>query len=139
MTKSLFHPLQPTHIDLVSDDDNDGISLAGPAAPAPLPEPARRANPPRGARHLPLAERFAGMRCLYPPGGGPGAVEVTAADLSRLDEAEFLNDTIIDFYLRCGFGWGVVVGSSPFLHSKFRPFVCKRPVGPFSSKNIVKK
>jgi len=27
-------------------------------------------------------------------------VEITPADLSRLDPEEFLNDTIIDFYMR---------------------------------------
>lgn len=45
-----------------------------------------------------------GLKCLYPPGGGPGAVEVTHLDLPRLDADEFLNDTVIDFYLRwvCG-------------------------------------
>lgn len=31
-------------------------------------------------------------------------MEVTALDLSRLDPDEFLNDTCIDFYLRCGPG-----------------------------------
>jgi len=41
-----------------------------------------------------------GLKCLYPPGGGPGAVEVTHLDLPRLDAEEFLNDTIIDFYVR---------------------------------------
>ena len=41
-----------------------------------------------------------GLKCLYPPGGGPGAVEVTHLDLPRLDADEFLNDTVIDFYVR---------------------------------------
>ena len=41
-----------------------------------------------------------GLKCLYPPGGGPGAVEVTHLDLPRLDAEEFLNDTVIDFYVR---------------------------------------
>jgi hypothetical protein len=43
-----------------------------------------------------------GLKCLYPRSGGPGAVEVTALDLSRLDDGEFLNDTVIDFYIRWG-------------------------------------
>lgn len=52
-----------------------------------------------------------GLKCLYPPGGGPGAVEVTHLDLPRLDADEFLNDTVIDFYLRWVGGWaGVGVG-----------------------------
>jgi len=35
-----------------------------------------------------------------PPSGGPGAVEFTAGDYSRLAPDEYLNDTSIDFYLR---------------------------------------
>jgi sentrin-specific protease 7 len=43
---------------------------------------------------------FQGLRCLYPPDGGRGAVEVVAEDLARLDPDEFLNDTIIDYYIK---------------------------------------
>ena len=43
-----------------------------------------------------------GLKALYPEWGGPGAVEVVPADLVRLQPGEFLNDTIIDFYMRCG-------------------------------------
>lgn len=42
-----------------------------------------------------------GLKALYPEKGGPGAVEVVPADLVRLQPGEFLNDTIIDFYMRC--------------------------------------
>lgn len=42
-----------------------------------------------------------GLKALYPREGGPGAVEVTPSDLARLDPDEFLNDTIIDFYMKC--------------------------------------
>ncbi len=41
-----------------------------------------------------------GLKALYPEHGGPGAVEVVPADLVRLQPGEFLNDTIIDFYVR---------------------------------------
>lgn len=47
-----------------------------------------------------------GLQCVFPPGGGSGAVSVPARDLVWLDPGNFLNDTIIDFYLRCG--WGLV-------------------------------
>ena len=43
-----------------------------------------------------------GLKALYPEWGGPGAVEVVPADLVRLQPGEFLNDTIIDFYMRWG-------------------------------------
>ena len=41
-----------------------------------------------------------GLKALYPEWGGPGAVEVVPGDLVRLQPGEFLNDTIIDFYMR---------------------------------------
>ena len=41
-----------------------------------------------------------GLRAVYPKPGSKGAVEVLPADLARLDEGEFLNDTIIDFWMR---------------------------------------
>ncbi|KAJ2869107.1 hypothetical protein GGI22_000449 [Coemansia erecta] len=39
------------------------------------------------------------LRFEYPR-GGPKAISVTGADISRLYRGEFLNDTIIEFYLR---------------------------------------
>ena len=44
-----------------------------------------------------------GLKALYPPGGGPDSVQVVASDLARLDPDEFLNDTIIDFFIKCIF------------------------------------
>lgn len=41
-----------------------------------------------------------GLRCVYPPEGGRASVEVWADDLSRLADDEFLNDTVIDFYMK---------------------------------------
>lgn len=46
-----------------------------------------------------------GLSMRYPPADDKAAVEVAASDLDRLGEEEFLNDTIIDFYLR----WGALV------------------------------
>lgn len=37
---------------------------------------------------------------VYPIQGGPGAISVTSDDLLRLGADEFLNDTIVDLYLR---------------------------------------
>eukprot|EP00775_Hariotina_reticulata_P010667 gene10667-10826_t len=45
-------------------------------------------------------QKFLGLRCLFPSAGGRGAVEVVAEDLARLDPDEFLNDTIIDYYIK---------------------------------------
>uniref|UniRef100_A0A1D2ABL5 Ubiquitin-like protease family profile domain-containing protein n=1 Tax=Auxenochlorella protothecoides TaxID=3075 RepID=A0A1D2ABL5_AUXPR len=47
-----------------------------------------------------IARKLAGLQCVYPREGGPGSVQVTANDLVRLEPGSFLNDTIIDFYLR---------------------------------------
>jgi hypothetical protein len=41
-----------------------------------------------------------GLHMVFPPEGGKGAVVVTPDDLARLDSGEFLNDTIIDFYIK---------------------------------------
>lgn len=40
-----------------------------------------------------------GLRFLYPE-NGINAVEVTPADLAWLEPGQFLNDTVIDFYLK---------------------------------------
>ena len=37
---------------------------------------------------------------MYPPTGDTHAVEVSAADLFHLQPSEFLNDTVIDLYLK---------------------------------------
>ncbi|KAF9534465.1 hypothetical protein CPB83DRAFT_742404, partial [Crepidotus variabilis] len=39
-------------------------------------------------------------RILSYPQGQPGAVNVTAGDLNRLEPGEFLNDTLIEFGLK---------------------------------------
>ena len=40
------------------------------------------------------------MRCVYPLGRKLDVVELTEHDLSRLDDNEFLNDSVIDFYAK---------------------------------------
>ena len=37
---------------------------------------------------------------VYPP-TGTGAVNITRGDLKRLDEGQYLNDTMIEFGLKC--------------------------------------
>lgn len=49
-----------------------------------------------------FTKRFKALRALYPPDGGKQAVEVTALDMEHLEPLEFLNDTIIDFYIKVG-------------------------------------
>ena len=37
---------------------------------------------------------------VYPP-SGTGAVNITRGDLKRLDNGQYLNDTLIEFGLKC--------------------------------------
>ena len=48
------------------------------------------------------SEEAAQLLLRYPPAEGEkDAVEITRGDEARLDEGEFLNDSLIDFYLKC--------------------------------------
>ncbi len=40
------------------------------------------------------------MKALYPQDKRVDAIEITPVDLAHLDDEEFLNDTIIDFYMK---------------------------------------
>ena len=42
-----------------------------------------------------------GLKALYPPEGGKGSIQLVASDLSRLEPEEFLNDTVIDYFIKC--------------------------------------
>ena len=90
---------QPKVVEGTADNpitlDSDDEAVAGPGKR----RRTVRANASVGAAPLP-AVQLQGLRCLMPPGGGPGAVEFTADDFARLAPEEFLNDTAIDFYLR---------------------------------------
>ncbi len=41
-----------------------------------------------------------GLKALFPKEGGRNAVDIFADDLNRLQPLEFLNDTVIDYYIR---------------------------------------
>jgi hypothetical protein len=93
-------------IELVDSDDEPGGAAAAAGAPSTSAAAgALRGGRPRRAAAAalappPLAAALAGMRCLVPPGGGPGAVELRGEDLARLAPEEFLNDSAIDARLR---------------------------------------
>lgn len=44
--------------------------------------------------------RLQDFRCVFPPCKKFDVVEVTEHDLARLDDGEFLNDTVIDFFIK---------------------------------------
>lgn len=54
----------------------------------------------RKAMSMKTEEKLKGLKCLYPLSGGPGSVELNALDVARLDEYEFLNDSVIDYYIK---------------------------------------
>jgi sentrin-specific protease 7 len=95
---------------LYSDDDEGEEGGNGGDAPGSGTAAAAKTQPLplRGGQRLP-GFRYAGMRCVFPVGGGRSSVEVVADDLNRLEAQEFLNDTIIDFYVRCVFGRAVAL------------------------------
>lgn len=78
---------------LISDDEE--------VTPSMKPSPARAKRAPRAASQADTLTRFEGLQVMYPPGGGRHAVAVAAKDLAHLDPEHFLNDTLIDFYMRC--------------------------------------
>lgn len=64
---------------------------------------------------------------VYPPGRADG-VEVRGSDLARLEADEFLNDTVIDLYIRCvhgGYYWLLAwLPSKTQLFSLSHQFIC---------------
>ena len=48
-----------------------------------------------------LENLIRGARLLVYPPTGTGAVNITRGDLKRLDEGQYLNDTLIEFGLKC--------------------------------------
>lgn len=50
--------------------------------------------------HIGICLCLQGLYCVYPPNQKFDVVEVTEHDLARLDDEEFLNDTVIDFFIK---------------------------------------
>uniref|UniRef100_A0A061R5Y6 Sentrin-specific protease 7 n=1 Tax=Tetraselmis sp. GSL018 TaxID=582737 RepID=A0A061R5Y6_9CHLO len=83
----------------ILDDTTDEEAEA--AEPAPSVEPAKRRTSLRlSERTQPLWKQLQGLKATFPQGGGRDSVVVFAEDLSRLDPEEFLNDNVIDFYMK---------------------------------------
>lgn len=59
----------------------------------------RRCRRATGSQAL-LHPRPQGLKCQFPASGGRHAVEIVAEDLDRLEADEFLNDTVIDYYMK---------------------------------------
>lgn len=45
-----------------------------------------------------MSSDLQGLHYVYPEGGGVGAVDVNAHDLRTLQDMEFVNDKIMDYY-----------------------------------------
>lgn len=75
----------------LSDDEEVGEKIIGESSSSDLSMRKRLRS---------ASKKLAGIKCLYPPSGDPEAVEVRAEDLQHLAPFEFLNDTVIDFYMK---------------------------------------
>ncbi len=94
------HTLQVVHVLDSDDDEPPPVATTTSVPPATVTAPTRRSQRAAAARANTTAGRFEGLRVTYPPEGGRNAVALTAKDLEHLDPEMFLNDTLIDFYMR---------------------------------------
>ncbi|KAK9818403.1 hypothetical protein WJX72_012123 [[Myrmecia] bisecta] len=96
-------PKEDSTVIEISDDDEPGSGSGSGDVTASDREavggpPPRRSH--RIGQHRTTTQRFEGLKALYPKEGGLTSVEITGGDMIRLDPEEFLNDTIIDFYIK---------------------------------------
>eukprot|EP00466_Bigelowiella_natans_P012187 jgi/Bigna1/128747/aug1.7_g3455 len=96
-------PKETMHVNLISDDDEEGggdeeITNAKEEWSAIRP---RRSSRLRKATTLPIDTSV--VVDYKPKGEGERSVNIIAADLERLRPGEYLNDSLIDFYLNTFF------------------------------------
>eukprot|EP00798_Chlamydomonas_sp_ICE-L_P026299 gene26299-17392_t len=89
-------------IELLSSDDEEGggVNVAEAKKAGYSLRERGRVGSLAGGTHQGDAQRFKGFSCRFPPEDGKHSVDVIAEDLGRLEPEEFLNDTIIDFYIK---------------------------------------
>eukprot|EP00850_Spirogloea_muscicola_P002154 SM000008S22243 [mRNA] locus=s8:607891:613126:+ [translate_table: standard] len=94
------HPVEGDTIDTAveiasSDDEGDALHFFSPSK-------AQKGSPGwsrRDSLRSSQRQRLEGRRVAF-PAGDPDAVELSVEDLQRLGPCEFLNDTVIDFYIK---------------------------------------
>eukprot|EP00850_Spirogloea_muscicola_P007645 SM000039S14475 [mRNA] locus=s39:356181:361419:- [translate_table: standard] len=94
------HPVEGDTIDTAveiasSDDEGDALHSFSPSK-------AQKGSPGwsrRDSLRSSQRQRLEGRRVAF-PAGDPDAVELSVEDLQRLGPCEFLNDTVIDFYIK---------------------------------------
>jgi hypothetical protein len=85
-------------MELNSSDEED---KRGPSsASASACKPIGHDQPHRLGLRSTFARRMEGYKVAYPSRDDPDAVEILHSDLQRLAPLEFLNDTLIDFYIK---------------------------------------
>ncbi|KAL0038051.1 hypothetical protein WJX79_000333 [Trebouxia sp. C0005] len=89
---------EPICIDSDEDDHAAGSAPARDSDQNGAGPELRRSE--RTNLHQSTTVKFKDMRCVYPPDRKLDVVEMTEYDLARLDDGEFLNDTVIDFYAK---------------------------------------
>lgn len=99
-TKRAKKTAEPEMVDLCdSDSENDDAAIQAKRLQS-AQERDRRPQRAATTASVPLSRLLVGLKGLFPHPDDPEAVEVSAADLAPLEPSEFLNDTVIDMYLR---------------------------------------
>lgn len=94
-------------IEILSDSDDEGSDRGARGGDSDIV--VRSTRPTRSTVKLSIPQRIGDVSAIYPPtqqrGAGPGTsnggtVLVSSRDLLTLDDGEFLNDTVIDFFIK---------------------------------------
>jgi hypothetical protein len=106
-TRSKRAAQKPDAIEILDDSDDEGAAArGGVAAHAAAELPIRSTRPTRSTVKLSVPQRIGNISAVYPVGSVPeeiahiGTVEVTSRDLLTLDDGEFLNDNVIEFFIK---------------------------------------
>ncbi|KAG0566225.1 hypothetical protein KC19_7G047300 [Ceratodon purpureus] len=82
-----------------SDEDEKPLACNGFVQKSPTADLPRRMGL-RGNLRRRMEGIFEWVKIAYPSRTDPDAVEILPTDVKRLDPLEFLNDTVIDFYIK---------------------------------------
>ena len=96
-------------IEILSDSDNEGADRGAGQRGGDSDKVVRSTRPTRSTVKLSIPQRIGDVSAIYPStqqrGAGPGTsnggtVLISSRDLLTLDDGEFLNDTVIDFFIK---------------------------------------
>ncbi|OSD07592.1 hypothetical protein PYCCODRAFT_629081 [Trametes coccinea BRFM310] len=90
----------PSHDTSTSVPSKEIESVSAPPGRTNATERRLTRQTARAARNSTTPENMDELVLVYPP-SGTGAVNITKGDLRRLDNGQYLNDTLIEFGLKC--------------------------------------